>query len=156
MKEVYHRTKILRKPISGIVSGYHDLSYKLIVPDDDNPSHTIEVNGKINVSPKFIISADSLQDTYGDVFDPDTFDSNIEGRLFSFAYAKKRNINIKSEYFRIERFEEMPQEHADRIEDQMAMREDTRTGLITGTDFNYYPVSIDKFISEILDSEFRV
>ncbi len=156
MREIYHKTKIARKPICGIVSGYHDLSYILVVPAHDNPSHTIEVTGKINVSPKFIISAESLNETYGDVFDPTTFDENIEGRLFSFTYTRKKNINIKSEHFQIERYEELPQEHFNRVEDSLAMKEDTHTGLITGPDYNYYPVSIDKFISEILDREFRV
>ena len=56
LQEVYHKTDIRRKPLVGIVSGYHDLPYILVAPDDENTTHTIEINGKINVSPKFIIT----------------------------------------------------------------------------------------------------
>jgi hypothetical protein len=40
-REVFYNTRILRKPISGIISGYHQLSYILISPDDENPSRTV-------------------------------------------------------------------------------------------------------------------
>jgi hypothetical protein len=53
LRSVFDNTSILRKPISGIVSGYHDISYILVSPDDENASHAIEINGKIRVSPRF-------------------------------------------------------------------------------------------------------
>ncbi|MDG5814535.1 hypothetical protein QA601_05575 [Chitinispirillales bacterium ANBcel5] len=156
LREVFHRTEILRKPLCGIVSGYHSLPYILISPADDNPSHTVEVNGKINVSPKFVISTSALHETFGEVFDPETFDDTIEGRVFSFGFSGKKNLKVESEYFRIKVYEESPEEHLNRVEDSLARQEDTRTGLISSPNFNYYPVSIDRFISEILDREFRI
>jgi hypothetical protein len=156
LKQVFYTTKILKKPISGIISGYHILSYILVAPDDSNPSYSIEINGKINVSPKFIISPSALSETFGDIFDPETFDKNIEGRLFSFAYKNNKNIRIENEYFSIKNYQENPNDHVERIHDKLLMQENITTGLIFGPHFKYYPVSIDRFINEILDREFRV
>lgn len=156
LREVYFKTDILRKPISGILSGYHELPYILVAPSDENPSKTIEINGKINVSPKFIISPQALQATFGEVFDPGTFDQQIQGRVFSFAYTNNRQLNIQSEYFNLQNFEERPEEHLSRINDSLMSQENTRIGLIFGPKFQYYPVSVDRYISEIIDREFRV
>ena len=156
LHKVFLTTKIVRKPISGIVSGYHELPYILIAPNDDNPSHSVEINGKINVSPKFIISPDTLSETFSDIFDPETIDKEIEGRLFSFAYSNKKNLKVESEYFTVKNYEENPNEHIDRVHDKLLMQENIKTGLILGPHFKYYPISIDRFINEILDREFRV
>ena len=155
LREVYCKTDILRKPISGIVSGYHQLPYILIAPNDENPSQTIEINGQINVSPKFIISPHALQETFGEVFDPATFDQEIQGRLFSFAYLSNKRFKVESEYFKLQNFDEKPDEHLNRVNDALMSQENTRTGLIFGPKFQYYPISVDKFISEIVDREFR-
>lgn len=156
LQEAYYKTTILRKPISGIVSGYHDLPYILVAPDDENSSQTIEINGKINVSPKFIISPGMINESFGDVFDPETFDKQIEGRLFSFSYSGKRNLKIQNESFKINKYEESPEDHCNRINDQLMQQENTNTALIFSPRFQFYPVSIDRFISEILEREFRV
>lgn len=156
LQEVFSKTSILRKPITGIISGYHQLSYILIAPSDQDSSHTVEINGKINVSPKIIISPASLNETFGDIFDPQTFDQTIEGRFFSFAYTKNKNVKIQNEYFNITNYEDKPQEHLDRVHDRLLQQENTSTGLIFSPKFQFYPVSIDRFLSEILDREFRV
>ena len=78
-KEIFHKTTIMRKPINGIVSGYHELPYIFIAPNEDNNLHSVEINGKINVSPKFIISSSMLNETFGNVFDPETFDKDLQG-----------------------------------------------------------------------------
>jgi hypothetical protein len=156
LKEIFHKTMILRKPISGIVSGYHELPYILVAPDEGNESETIEINGKINVSPKFIISPGMMGETFGDVFNPETFDKELQGRLFTFAYSSKKSLKVENEYFHIKNYEERPDEHLSRVNDQLGMQENIRTGLIFGPKFKYYPVSIDKFINEILDREFRI
>jgi hypothetical protein len=156
LQEVFSKTTILRKPISGFISGYHQLPYILVAPSDQNSSHTVEINGKINVSPKFIISPVSLNETFGDIFDPQTFDQAIEGRFFSFAYARNKNVKIQNEYFNITNYEDKPQEHLDRVHDRLLQQENTSTGLIFSPKFQFYPVSIDRFLTEILDREFRV
>ena len=156
LREIYRATRILRKPISGIISGYHELPYILIAPNDENNENTIEINGTINVSPKFVISPHLLQETFGDVFDVATFDRDIEGRLFSFAYAGKKQFKIESTGFNMMHSEGNPDEHLSRIEDRLMQQENTRTGLIFCPHFHYYPVSIDRFITEIVDREMRV
>ncbi|MCL2689607.1 MAG: hypothetical protein FWE57_07160 [Chitinispirillia bacterium] len=156
MREVYNGTDIVRKPICGIVSGYHNLPYIMVAAYEDNPKRCTQVSGQINVSPKFVISASTLAETFGSVFDPGTFDSDIEGRIFSFANISNRNMKIESKNFSIEHFEESFSERLERVTDLLMSQEDTRTGLIGCPNFRYYPVSIDKFISEILDREFRV
>jgi hypothetical protein len=156
LRETYFKTNILRKPISGILSGYHELPYILVAPNDENPAHTVEIKGKINVSPKFIITAQSLQETFGEVFDPSTFDQELQGRLFSFAYSGNKKLKVESEYFKLHNFEEKPEEHLNRVNDQLMMQENTRTGLIFSPKFQYYPVSMDRFISEIVDREFKI
>lgn len=155
-KEIFNKTTIVRKPITGIVSGFHQLPYILIAPDENNDSHAIEINGKINVSPKFIISPSMMSESFGDVFDPETFDKDLQGRLFSFAYSNKKNIKIESEYFKIKNIEEKPDEYIKRVLDQLMGQENINTGLIFGPQFKYYPVSLDRFLNEIIEREFNV
>lgn len=156
LRELYATTRILRRPVSGIISGYHQLPYILVSPNDENSDHTVEINGTINVSPKFIISPHMLQETFGDVFSPETFDKNLEGRLFSFAYTNKKNLKIENRDFRMEHIQERAEAHLSRLEDTLMQQENTRTGLIFCPHFMYYPVSIDRFISEVLDREMRM
>jgi len=156
LREIFFKTNILRKPLSGIVSGYHELPYILVAPNDENESSTIEINGKINVSPKFIISPSMLAESFGDVFNPETFDKDLQGRLFSFAYANKKNFKVENEYFHVKNYEVRPEEHISRVNDQLGMQENIKTGLIFGPKFRFYPVSLDRFINEIIDREFRV
>jgi hypothetical protein len=156
LREVYFKTDILRKPISGIVSGYHQLNYILVAPNDENPSQTVEINGKINVSPKFIISPQALAESFGEVFDPSTFNQSITGRLFSFGYSGKKQLKVESEHFKLQNYEVRPDEHLNRVNDTLMQQENTRTGLIFSPKFQYYPVSLDRFISEIVDREFRI
>ncbi len=155
-QEVYEKTEILRKPISGIVSGYHELPYVLVAPDEASDSRSIEISGKINVSPKFVISSAMLNETFGEVFDPETFSDDIQGRVFSFGYAQKRNVKIESEYLTIKNIDANVRAHLEAVLDSLLARENIATGLIFGPRFHYYPVSVDRFISEIIDREFRV
>ncbi len=156
IKDVYHRTTVVRKPISGIVSDYHELPYILVSPDDKDPKYSIKVNGTIKVSPRFVITSDMLGEAFGEVFDPSTFDKDIEARLFSFAYSRRKNVKLENTDFGIATIEEPAREHVDRIHDELLRQENMRTGLIFGPVFKYYPVSLDRFISEILDREFRI
>ncbi|MDR3013194.1 MAG: hypothetical protein LBU70_08295 [Chitinispirillales bacterium] len=156
LRDIYERTDILRKPISGIVSGYHDLPYIMIAPAGENGRRTAEVTGRISVSPKFILSAEALIETFGEVFDPDTFDKDIEGRIFSFAYMGRRNVKVENAHFSLHYHNEPPDEYVERVADDLMRQEDTRTGLISGPNLRYYPISIDRFISEMLEREFRV
>lgn len=156
LREVYDNTRIMRRPVSGIISGYHQLPYILVAPDDENGDNSLEINGTINVSPKFIIAPGMLQESFGDVFDTETFNSEIEGRFFSFAYAGRKNLKIESRDFKMTHVGQSADSHLARVEDRLMQQENTRTGLIYCPHFTYYPVSIDRFISDIIDREMRV
>ena len=110
----------------------------------------------IAVSPRFVITPSQLAETFGDVFDAATFDRDIQGRIFSFAVSRRKNVKVESEKFEIRNFEEKPQAHLDRVHDELLRQENVHTGLIFGPRFDYYPVSIDRFVNEVLDREFRV
>lgn len=153
-QKIFLTTRILRKPICGIVSGYHVLPYVLVAPNEENPAHSVEIQGKINVSPKFVISAADLSETFGDVFDPETFDNEIQGRLFSFAYNSNKQVKVKNENFTIQNFELNVQDRLDQVQDNLLMQENVNTGLIFGPHFKYYPISLDRFINEIIEREF--
>lgn len=156
LREIFERTDILRKPISGIVSGYHELPYVLVAPDEQDTGKSIEVSGKISVSPRFVITPSQLSDTFGEIFDPETFDQEIQGRLFSFGYARGKNLKVASDHLSIEHHTVPPRHYLEQVLDGLQMREDVRTALIYGPRFGYYPVSLDRFLSEILDREFRL
>ncbi len=156
IREVYSRTDVVRKPISGIVSGYHVLPYLLVSPDTEDESHTVQVSGRINVSPRIVVSPTQLGEAFGEVFDPSTFDGELHARLFSFAVSRKRNLRLESEQFEVCSYEEGSQERLRTLEDSLAREENTRTALIFGPRFDYYPVSIDRFVNEVLEREFRV
>jgi len=155
-KEIFHKTKILRKPISGIVSGYHELPYLLVAPNTDNTEHTIEITGKINVSPKFVITPGMLGEAFDSIFDPETFDEGLQGRLFSFTHGSRKNMKVENEYFQLKTIEEHPEHYAQNVLDRLMAQENIKTGLIASPYFRFYPISIDKFITEILDREFNV
>jgi hypothetical protein len=156
INQVYQSTTVMRKPITGIVSGYHELPYILVAPDDDDPDRAVEINGKVNVSPKFVISPRALGETFGDIFDPETFEQELQGRLFSFAYSRKMNLKVESEYLRIRGVEAKPRDHAERVHDRLLRGEDVKTGLILGPRLKYYPVSLDRFIADIAEREFNL
>jgi hypothetical protein len=63
---------------------------------------------------------------------------------------------VQSERFSITNHEEKADEYVNRVNDRLFMQENIRTGLILGPRFKYYPISIDRFINEILDREFRI
>jgi len=154
LRDVFQKTRILRKPISGIVSGYHELPYILVTPNEENTAHTVEINGKVSVSPRFILSPEMMGETFGQVFDPETFDRNIEGRVFAFAAGKQTNMKVVSDYLRITNLEVEAQEHAGRVLDRLLIEENVKTALVIGPAFQYYPISVDKFITEIIEREF--
>lgn len=156
LKEIFNATKVLRKPVTGIISDYHELPYILITPAKEGSAKSLEVNGKIKVSPKFILSASALQESFGEVFDPETFSSDIEGRLFSFAYSNKKNLKVESEEFHVKESNTQADILLDRVHDRLMQKEDIKTALISGPEFDFYPISLDRFINEILSREFKV
>jgi hypothetical protein len=155
LKRVFEDTQILRKPITGIVTGYHSLPYVLVGPDEERSQWSVEIRGRIRVSPRLVISPRHLGQTYGELFDdPELMDKTLVGRIFSFLYAARHNVQLESDDLRIIRAERDPRSQVERALDDLMRGEVLDTGLIFSPDVKFYPVSIERFIAEILDREF--
>lgn len=155
LKRVFEDTQVLRRPITGIVTGYHVLPYILVGPDEEQRQRSVEIRGRIRVSPRLIISPRHLAQTYGELFDdPELMDKTLVGRVFSFLYSGRQNVNLESDDLRIIRAERDPRSQIERALDDLMREEILDTGVIFSPDVKFYPVSIERFIAEILDREF--
>ena len=153
LRHVFERTEVVRKPITGIITGYHVLPYILVGPEGDESARSVEVRGRIKVSPRLIISGENGP-TYGELFDDrELMDRTLVARVFSFRYASR--VSLESEDLQIRRQERDTHGHVERVLDDLARREVVNTGVIVSPDARFYPVSVDRFIREILDQEFR-
>jgi hypothetical protein len=155
LRKVFEDTQVLRKPISGFVTGYHVLPYILVAPDVEQGQRSVEIRGRIRVSPRLVLSPRHLGQTYGELFhDPEIMEKALVGRIFSFLYAGRQNIQLESDDLRVIRAERDPRSQIDRALDELARGEILDTGVILSPDAKFYPVSIERFILEILDREF--
>src|SRR6266478_1561590 len=103
LRTVFDETRVVRTPLRGIIAGYHVLPYVLLGPPEyDRTSKTVEVRGRIRVSPRLVLGG--VSPTYGEMF---------------------------------------------------GERELMDSAVIASPDARFYPVSLDRFIREILDREFR-
>jgi hypothetical protein len=156
LKHLFDTTEIVRKPLAGIIAGYHVLPYILVGPQEERPSASVEVRGKIRVSPRLVLAPGRAGQTYGDLFkDDELMDRALVARVFSFLYASKHQVTLESEDLRISRSDRNPQAQVERALDELAQREVINTGVILSPNVRFYPVSLDRFITEILDQEFR-
>src|SRR5262245_64800099 len=65
LKRIFDTTQVLRKPISGIIAGYHVLPYILVGPQENRPARAVEIRGKIKVSPRLVRAPRRAGQTYG-------------------------------------------------------------------------------------------
>ena len=155
LRGIFEQTRILRRPVTGIVTGYHVLPYILVGPDVEAERRAVEIRGRIRVSPRLVIRPGQEAQSYGEVFsDPELMDKTLVGRLFAFRYATRRHVAIESEELTIRPAEGDPEARVERILEELARGEILDTGLILSPDVKFYPVSIDRFLHEILDREF--
>jgi len=153
LRHVFDETRIVRKPLTGIITGYHILPYILVGPEDEHPSRSVEVRGRIKVSPRLVIGPGEGP-TYGELFgERELMDRRIVARVFSFRYASR--VALESEDLKISRQEREADSHLERVLEELAQREIINTGVIVSPDVRFYPVSLDRFIREILDQEFK-
>jgi len=153
LRTVFEETRVVRTPLRGIIAGYHVLPYVLLGPPEyEHTSKTVEVRGRIKVSPRLVLGADAP--TYGDLFrERELMDARIIARIFSFRYAPR--VALESEDLAIRRHEADPSTQLERVLEELTRREVIDTAVITSPDARFYPVSLDRFIREILDREFR-
>ena len=154
-REIFEGTEILKKPTTGFVTGYHMLPYILLGRSLHEADNIVEIRGKINVSPRFVISPGHLGSTYGELFDTEGMDENIVGRIFAFSYLKKHQVNIQSEEFSIKSIEKEMESALASVLDELERKEIINTGVIITPNIRFYPISIEKFILKILDREFE-
>jgi hypothetical protein len=156
IKHLFDTTEILRKPVAGIIAGYHVLPYILVGPQESRPGHSVEIRGKIKVSPRLVLAPGRAGQTYGDLFkESELMDATLVARVFSFMYSSRHQVTLESDDLRIQRTDRDPQAQVERALDELTQREVIDTGVILAPDVRFYPVSIDRFITEILDQEFR-
>lgn len=156
LKHLFEATEVLRKPITGIIAGYHVLPYILVGPQEEQPHRSVEIRGKIKVSPRLVLAPGRAGQTYGDLFkENELMDQALVARVFSFMYSSKHQVTLESEDLKIQRWDRNPQTQIERALDELAQRETINTGVILSPNVRFYPVSLDRFITEILDQEFR-
>ncbi len=156
LKHLFETTEILRKPITGIIAGYHVLPYILVGPQEEQPHRSVEIRGKIKVSPRLVLAPGRAGQTYGDLFkENELMDQALVARVFSFMYSSKHQVMLESEDLKIQRWDRNPQTQIERALDELAQRETINTGVILSPNVRFYPVSLDRFVTEILDQEFR-
>jgi hypothetical protein len=154
LKHVFDETRVVRRPLSGIIAGYHVLPYILVGPAHEQPGHSVEVRGQIKVSPRLVIAPGRDGPTYGELFgDRELMHHTLVARVFSFRYAPR--VQLEHDELKIRRQDRDAEAHVARVLDELAQREVINTGVIVSPDVRFYPVSLDRFIREILDQEFK-
>ena len=155
-RSVFERTQVRRKPLRGIIAGYHVLPYILVGPQEEQQQRSIEIRGKIRVSPKLVLTPGHYGQTYGELFkDPEVMDQTLVARVFSFLYTSRHQVTLEQQDLKIIRSERDPQAQINQALDELMRREIIDTGLILCPRVRFYPISIDRFITEILDEEFH-
>jgi hypothetical protein len=154
LQHVFDETSVVRTPMRGIIAGYHVLPYILVGSDHDTPAKSVEVRGRIKVSPRLVIAPGRDGPTYGELFgERDLMDQRIVARVFSFKYAGR--VSLESDDLMIRRQDRDAGSQVERVLEELSQREIIDTGVIMSPDARFYPVSLDRFIREILDQEFR-
>jgi hypothetical protein len=154
LRHVFEQTRVVRRPLTGIITGYHVLPYILVGPEHDHPGRSVEVRGRIRVSPRLVITPGRDGPTYGELFgERELMHAALVARVFSFRYASR--VQLESEELTIRPQERETDVHLERILEDLGRREIINTGVIVSPDVRFYPVSLDRFIREILEQEFH-
>lgn len=155
MRALFQQTVVVRRPTFGIVSGYHELPYVCLGQAFDPAAKTTEVRGRVQVSPRFIIRPPHLEPSYAEIFGSDHVDVELAGRMFGFLGFSGKPVECKSEYLDVTNMESSIDEMLSRTLNELDRREDITTGVIITPDPRYFPVSIERFISTVIEDEFR-
>ncbi len=156
IKDIFEQTEIIKRPTYGIIRGYHELPYICLGNSFEPGRQTIEVRGKVIVSPQFVIRPSHFEPSYDDVFGKDNVDAELSGRVFGFLGFRGKPVECKSESLEIKHLDaSVDRVLADALDD-LERREDITTGVIISPDSRYYPVSLERFIASIIKDEFSV
>lgn len=156
LRTIYQQTVIIRRPTYGIVSGYHELPYVCLGHGAAEGFRTTRVQGKIQVSPRFIIRPPQYEPSYAEIFGEEHVDAGLSGRIFGYLGFKDKLIECKSDFLNVEHSKDSIDVVLSQTMDDLERREDITTGVIVTPNPRYFPVSVERFISSVLDDEFRV
>lgn len=155
MRELFDQTVVVRQPRFGIVSGYHELPYVCLGQSVEPGHSTMQVKGRVQVSPRFVIRPPHFEPSYEDIFGEDQVDSALVGRMFGVLGFQGRPVECKSEYLELKHLDAPVDRVLNETLDLLERNEDITTGVIISPDARYYLVSVERFISSVLDDEFR-
>lgn len=154
-KRILKEIQILRRPYLGIVSGYHELGYRVLGPEVAERSGSVQISGRLLVSPKLIWTPAQAQKTFGELFrEQELMDANLMGRVFAFPSMVSGSFNVQSEHLRITRHEWSPEVLAEKVLDELLRLEATDTAVVRTPNIRFYPLAVQRFIHEILAEEF--
>jgi hypothetical protein len=147
--------QVLRRPCVGIVSGYHELGYRVLGPEAKQASGSVQISGRLMVSPKLIWTPAQAQKTFGELFEErEIMDANLVGRVFAFPAVGPGAFSLRSEYVKVTRHEWSPDVLIEKVLDELLRQEETGTAVLRTPDIRYYPLAVQRFIHEILSEEF--
>ena len=155
MRAIYDQTVVVRRPRYGIVTGYHELPYVCIGESFETGFNTTRVKGKVQVSPRFVLRPPQYGPSYEEIFGEENIDNALMGRIFGFMGFQDRPVEFTSEYLDVKHVDANVDRVLNETLDELERHEDITTGVLISPNAQYYPVSIEKFISTILDDEFR-
>ena len=154
-RQVNEEIRILQRPYVGIVSGYHELGYRVLGPEVEEQAGSVQISGKLLVSPKLVWTPAEAQKTFGEIFeDSEMMDSDLIGRVFAFPAVAAGNFNIENEHLKITHHEWSPEVLVEKVLNELARLETTDTAVVRTPDIRFYPLAVQRFIHEILKEEF--
>lgn len=156
LRAIFDQTRIIRKPTYGIISGYHELPYICLGASTEDSYKTMRVRGKVQVSPRFIIRPQHCEPSYGDIFGEENIDSTLVGRVFGFLGFRGKPVECKSDSLEVSQLGSAVDDVLSDTLDELERFEDITTGVIITPNSRYYPVSLERFISSIVEEEFNV
>lgn len=156
MGELFSQTRIVKRPTYGIIKGYHELPYICLGDSDGLGFKTVEVRGKVHVSPRFIIRPSQYEPSYAEMFGEDNVDTALAGRVFGFMGFRGSPVECKSEYLKIRHVDSNIDRVLSEVLDELERHEDITTGVFITPDARYYPVSVERFLSSIVEDEFSI
>ena len=153
MRDIFERTRVIRRPTYGIIRGYHELPYVCLGESCERGFTTTKVRGKVQVSPQFVIRPSHYSSTYGEIFGDENVDIALSGRIFGYMGFRSRPVECKSEHLEVNHLNASIDSALSSTLDELERHEDISTGVILTPDSRYYLISIERFITTILDDE---
>ena len=154
-KRMIREINIVRRPYVGVVSGYHELGYRVLGPEAREDAGSVQISGKLLVSPKLVWTPAQAEKTFGEIFkDSEMMDADLVGRVFAFPAVASGNFSIENEYLKITHHEWSPEVLVEKVLNELARLETTDTAVVRTPDIRYYPLAVQRFIHEILKEEF--